>query len=292
MIENILVATDGSDAAKQATKHAVRIAAVSEATIHALHVVSPRLLRFLEDSADQTIETESFGGEAVRTAEQIADEAGVGIRASVERGNPAETILSYAESNDIDLITMGTHGRAGLPRYVFGSVAETVLRTATCPVLAAHASEQLMSYDDILVPIAGEREGRNVPQMAIDFAEQFDATLHLVHVVDRRLLASSYDLCPARPDVESELSERGEALLRSAKAPLEAAGIDFGTHLKSGLPISQLREFVTTANIDLVVMWSHRRRGPDRVLQGSVAESLLRSVTTPMLMVSDETQTD
>lgn len=288
MIESILVATDGNDAAEQATKHAVRIAAVSEATIHALHVVSPRLLRFLEDRTDQTIETESFGAEAIRMVEQIASKADVAIQTSVERGHPAETIMSYAESHDIDLVIMGTRGRTGLPRYLIGSVAETVLRTTTGPVLATQANGHSMSYDDILVPIAGERKSRNIPQMAIYFAEQFDATLHLFHVVDRRLLASAYDLGPAQPDVESEMRERGEDLLTSAKAPLEAVGIDFETHLESGLPVSRLREFVTSANIDLVVMWSHRRRGSERLLQGSVAESLLRLVTAPILVVSDE----
>jgi len=286
MADSILVATDGSDAAKQATRHAVRIAEVCGATVHALHVVSPRLLGFLEDRTDQTIETESLGADALRVAGRIADEAEVPIQTTFEYGNPAETILSYAGDHDVDLVVMGTRGRTGLPRYLFGSVAETVLRTATGPVLATQASEHSMSYDDILVPIAGERESRNVPQIAIDFAEQFDATLHLFHVVDRRLLASAYDLGPARSDVESTLEERGEDLLRSAKAPLEAAGIEFETHLESGLPVSKLREVAATADIDLVVMWSHRRRGPDRLLRGSVAESVLRSVTTPMLIVN------
>jgi nucleotide-binding universal stress UspA family protein len=51
------------------------------------------------------------------------------------KGAPADGILSYAKESQIDLIVMSTHGRTGLARFVFGSVAESVLRQATCPVL-------------------------------------------------------------------------------------------------------------------------------------------------------------
>jgi nucleotide-binding universal stress UspA family protein len=54
---------------------------------------------------------------------------------------PANEILRYARSADIDLIVMGTHGRTGLARVVLGSVAETVVRTAPCPVLTLHSRE-------------------------------------------------------------------------------------------------------------------------------------------------------
>jgi universal stress protein A len=50
-------------------------------------------------------------------------------------GDPAEAILQVAESDQVDLIVMGTHGRRGLTRLLMGSVAEAVVRRATCPVL-------------------------------------------------------------------------------------------------------------------------------------------------------------
>ena len=50
-------------------------------------------------------------------------------------GSPANTLLKYADSHDIDLIVMGTHGRTGLSRLLMGSVAETMVRRALCPVL-------------------------------------------------------------------------------------------------------------------------------------------------------------
>lgn len=57
----------------------------------------------------------------------------------VENGLPAERIVAYANSNNVDLIVIGTHGRTGLRRLLMGSVAEAVVRRAECPVLAIKA---------------------------------------------------------------------------------------------------------------------------------------------------------
>jgi len=69
-------------------------------------------------------------------------EEGVNVKtAVVERDVVAEAIVDYAEQNDIDLIVMTTHGRSGLSRLVFGSVAESVVRHAPCPVLLIRSKE-------------------------------------------------------------------------------------------------------------------------------------------------------
>jgi nucleotide-binding universal stress UspA family protein len=68
-------------------------------------------------------------------AKQIAV-PGLGVRIAATFGNAAEGIVRFARSEGCDLIVMGTHGRTGLKHLVLGSVAERVLRTAHCPVLA------------------------------------------------------------------------------------------------------------------------------------------------------------
>src|SRR5262245_19071080 len=57
----------------------------------------------------------------------------------IEEGNPAAEILHMAQVCHADLIVMGSHGRDGLPRWLMGSVAEVVMRKATCPVLTVTA---------------------------------------------------------------------------------------------------------------------------------------------------------
>lgn len=67
-------------------------------------------------------------------AQTLADEHGVEISTEAETGKAARTIVEYAESGDVDCITMGSHGRSGATRVLLGSVAEAVMRRAPCPV--------------------------------------------------------------------------------------------------------------------------------------------------------------
>lgn len=72
----------------------------------------------------------------------ILEHAGVTARPLVDRGDPALTILRIAEEEGITHILMGTHGRKGLRRALLGSVAERVLRQATCPVTVVRSMSQ------------------------------------------------------------------------------------------------------------------------------------------------------
>jgi nucleotide-binding universal stress UspA family protein len=60
------------------------------------------------------------------------------VEGRVAQGAPAEKIIETAKAEGIDLIIMGTHGRKGLERAIFGSVCDKVVRTATCPVLTVN----------------------------------------------------------------------------------------------------------------------------------------------------------
>lgn len=71
-----------------------------------------------------------------------AAEPDIHIEARIESGNPVERIVSIAAEEGCDLIVMGTHGRSGLGRVVLGSVAEQVLRKASCPVLTVRAASE------------------------------------------------------------------------------------------------------------------------------------------------------
>ena len=65
----------------------------------------------------------------------------VNVQLAIPAGNPADTIVDYANSNDINLIAMSTHGRTGLSRWTLGSVAEKVLKGASCPIFLVRSSD-------------------------------------------------------------------------------------------------------------------------------------------------------
>lgn len=74
-----------------------------------------------------------------RMAEKLGQE-GISARGELVNGQPAEAILDYIEKNDIDLVVMSSHGRTGISRWAFGSVADRVLRNSKTPVLLISAA--------------------------------------------------------------------------------------------------------------------------------------------------------
>ena len=86
---------------------------------------------------------EAEAEELFADAQALADEYGVPLRTTIETGNPAQTIVTYARENDVDHIVMGSHGRSGVSRILVGSVAESVMRNAPVSVTVArdHESE-------------------------------------------------------------------------------------------------------------------------------------------------------
>lgn len=140
MYERILVPTDGSEGAERAAEHAVELAAAFGADFHALYVVQTDVgpdagIAGAFDAA------EVAGQGAVDDALRRAEAAGLAtVEGTVEQGAPHRVINAYVDDHDIDLVVMGTHGRTGLARYLIGSVAEKVVRTADVPVLTVGPS--------------------------------------------------------------------------------------------------------------------------------------------------------
>jgi nucleotide-binding universal stress UspA family protein len=135
--KRIAVPIDFSDCSLDALKYGVQIAKNFGAFLTLLHSLEP-----LSYGSDLT-----FGHTAEQNRQQIAtrlklvaDEVqsqGVSVRAVIRGGLPADSILDFIDGSDCDLVVLGTHGRRGLSHLVKGSVAEAVLRRASCPVLAA-----------------------------------------------------------------------------------------------------------------------------------------------------------
>jgi nucleotide-binding universal stress UspA family protein len=133
---HMLVPLDGLSLAAQALPHAQAIALRAPAWVSLLQVVpelhslAPELGRF------------STGAAPVQR--MVADEPLQAVQEQWQRaaeiGSVAETILWYAQDRGVDLTVMRTHGRTGLARLLYGSVAEQVLHGASCPVLLVRAA--------------------------------------------------------------------------------------------------------------------------------------------------------
>ncbi len=136
---HILAATDGSDTAAAAVDAAVGVAGLTGAAFHALSVVDAAGLGV----EDYTEELSDNAERAVDAATERAEDAGLeSVVGAVESGDSVhEAILDYVEEHDIDLLVVGTHGRTGFDRFLIGSVAEKLVRSAPVPVLVVRETE-------------------------------------------------------------------------------------------------------------------------------------------------------
>jgi nucleotide-binding universal stress UspA family protein len=139
-IQRILLPTDFSDYSATATKYACELAAKFDAELHLLHTLEVHLSStpgFGMGLALPTYVNESKAA-AVKALAGLLDPqwaAGRKVVQAVIEGSPKVEIIRYARAHEIDVIVLTTHGRSGLTHVIMGSVAESVVRTAPCPVL-------------------------------------------------------------------------------------------------------------------------------------------------------------
>ena len=137
--ERILVTLDGSLLAERALEPAVLLAQTSGAELILLRVVTPielwapfvEIEPAFEVAQERQIRETSVYLEEVRDR-LLEDEEALNVRTIALRGPVAETITDYARQNSVDLIVISSHGRSGISRWIYGSVAEKVLRGTRC----------------------------------------------------------------------------------------------------------------------------------------------------------------
>ena len=147
-LQKIVCALDLSEHSKLVAEYATMLAKMSGASIVAVYA-APTLTQYTGFHVPPNT-IDSFVGEIVSGAEKAMTDfvtehfPEVQVKAEVVVGYAAEEILSLAENEDADLIVMGTHGRKGIDRIRFGSVAEKVVKNSSRPVLTIRPSDDLM----------------------------------------------------------------------------------------------------------------------------------------------------
>jgi len=138
-LQRVLVPYDFSDYSELALKYALSFAQEYQAELHLIHVLPPHTVNEPEIAWYPTQGESAYHVAARRLQRVVPSEAHLwcNITHAVSEGNPYREILSYAEKNAIDLISMGAHGSGFGMRALFGSNVDRVLRQAPCPVFVA-----------------------------------------------------------------------------------------------------------------------------------------------------------
>ena len=147
MYQKILVPLDGSELAECVLSHVEAVAGGCKVKdVVLVRVVEP----FRQPAASEyairpeelaRIDAQSMAeaGSYLKKVQAKIKLDGTRVQSELLRGNPAETLADYASQNGVDLILIATHGRSGVSRWVWGSVADRILRSACIPVLMVRA---------------------------------------------------------------------------------------------------------------------------------------------------------
>ena len=144
MVEHILIPVNGSPAAWRAVDYACD--QFGDATLTLLCVMNPMIDYHRRQAFPGYTRDDEFKNErekAEHVLESILDTIpdGMSVKSEIGAGNPARTIIQYADANDVDHIVIGSHGKQGVARYLLGSVAEAVVRRSVVPVTVVRPSE-------------------------------------------------------------------------------------------------------------------------------------------------------
>jgi nucleotide-binding universal stress UspA family protein len=160
-LKNILVATDFGEAADVALTYGRELAMRFGATLHVLHVAENIYINAFGAESYAAMAPalqEKLEASAVKQLDDLlidSDHSGPPTRRAIlTSSSPAYAIVDYAREHNIELIVMGTHGRGALAHLVMGSVAERVVRLASCPVLTVRHPEHEFVRPDALMAVA------------------------------------------------------------------------------------------------------------------------------------------
>ena len=288
MMKTILLPLDGSPLAERALIYATILARRSEAKIALVEAVRAHTFPGVDPSDAQIELTRQAEMYLQSIADRLAAD-GIDAEVHVYYDDPVHTILDAASRQRADLIVMSTHGRGGLSRILYGSVADQILRRARIPVLLVPSIVEHSWPDDgplsLLVPLDGSELATEALQPARLLTELFAARLTLLRAIQpvpRPLSGDGYAFVPF--DEEAEVAE-AQRYLDDQATRLAGDAIRVETEAVVGEPARIIGEVAREKDVDVVVMATHGHGGLSRVILGSVATATLRHTTAPLLLV-------
>jgi nucleotide-binding universal stress UspA family protein len=301
MFTKLLVPLDGSKTAEKALPYARYLAKDKNVVVELLAVVDVANMAS-HMTAERALHLDTMVDDAVRASEKYL-EAVAGtlttakIKTVVDSGRPEEVIIEKAAADKDTLITMATHGRSGMNRWLLGSVAEKVLRGAGNPVLLIRATENTRNEDgpalkSLIVPLDGSDLAERVLPAAIELAKQrnLDIVLIRAYNIPSTAYAGVEGYALPMDDLLNEMREEAFEYLENKVADVNKLGIArVSFTAKEGLPADEIIAFAKNLPGGLIAMSTHGRSGVRRWVLGSVTETVVRHSANPVLVIRAST---
>jgi nucleotide-binding universal stress UspA family protein len=297
MYSKILIPLDGSKTAEKVLPYArylagkfkipVELLAVVDIAEMAAHMAAEKA-RFLDTLVeDATRSSETYLRNVTATL------PGATVRHTVAKGRAEDTIVEKGEADKNALITMATHGRSGLNRFLLGSVAEKVLRGSTNPLLLVRATEEGKAegeagFKAIIVPLDGSELADSVLPMVAGVAKKLglEVTLFRAYHIpynayagDEGFYAVNYD------ELMTGVRDEANEYLEKKATEVRNLGVEKVSCLtKEGFAGDEIINLANKTPGGLIAMCSHGRSGVKRWVLGSVTETVVRHSVHPVLI--------
>lgn len=283
-LKNILYTSDFSAIAENAAAYALELARRFDAKIFAVHVrpleiygmAPPESWAVLHDAAEAQAKDE-----AARLDRLFPGVQHVSI---VEEGDVWNVLSDSIDRNSIDLVVMGTHGRRGLQKVLLGSVAEKVLRGASCPVLTVGPcvhldAECAAEMKRILFATDFSAASEAATAYALSLAQENQAVLDVVHIVEPRN--------PGEVINSAELVSGCAARMRSLIPADSEFWCEANTMIEVGQPAEQILNVAKARRSQLIVLGVKAASNLTAAahLPWAIAHKILSSAECPVFTV-------
>jgi nucleotide-binding universal stress UspA family protein len=295
VFKKLLVPLDGSETAEAILPIACEVASATNGDLLLVTAVqqvgvwdATLTLQVME--REEALANEYLAGQASKLAESGFTRAST----RVTRGDAAEAILSLAADQGAELIAISTHGRSGITRWLFGSVATRILDAASVPVLFLRPKEGEdkgapgPAIKKILVPLDGSELAMRVLEPVQQFAKAMGASLVLFHAVAPITAYPGFETAQAASigSVIDELQEQAKAILTQAAEKVRASGVEATMVVTLDLAADGILRAADELGVDLIAIGTHGRSGLGRMVLGSVADGVVRrSTDLPTLVI-------
>jgi nucleotide-binding universal stress UspA family protein len=288
----VLCPTDLSEASRPSLTYAAAVARRYGAALTVLHAVPPfgtfvvqsgesgsSMPMVLPPIDDLTAAVQAFALDAL---------AGLDADVVVQIGDPSRVIVEEAVAKTANLIVMGTHGRGGFDRLLSGSVAEKVLRRASCPVLMIppHAPA-VAAGGTLFTHILCAVDFSHASEQALGFAIELGGAVTVATVVESLadeapVTHPEFDVARYRVHLADDAGIRLRALVQAAQVP---AACQIDPVVAVGRAHSELLRLAAEKASDLIVMGAQGRGTVGLALFGSTTQRVVRGATCPVLVV-------
>ena len=297
MYTRILIPLDGSKTAEKVLPYARFLAGQLKLPVELLAVVdiAEMATHIFADGArylDTMIE------DSVRNSEHylrgIACTFPSGTKCTVEKGKAEQMIIERAAKDKATLVTMATHGRSGINRWLLGSVTEKVLRGATNPLLLIRATEEAKTDGEatvksVVVPLDGSELAESVLPAVADLAKKLslEVVLFRAYNIPYNAYASAEGYAAIDyEDLLASMREEAVSYLEKKVETVKKMGIEKVSYVaKEGFAADEIIIMGRKTPDNLIAMCTHGRSGVRRWMLGSVTETVVRHSGGPILVL-------